>query len=186
MVQDGVEWFGDTLTRQVMWALARTSWNAHHHLADSRMVLGSTGRHHVSGRPVRRLRVHIGSGRCPTSNDGWDSGTVSLTPGLDPISAMSGVLNTQTYYYVFGRLHNQRLGAVERAGDVFYTAGQLVNEHTSSRAGRSQRYQSICYNPDMNQYLLCSSMGKWPTGRESATTFLNGNGEKIARSLHRR
>ncbi len=175
MLRENVKWFGETLTRQVNVTFGPNPpgvptiiWPT------SGMVLGSNRPDiRFQGAPSDGYEVHIGSYNTPASNDGWDSGFVSLNPGAEPIMAMSGALNAQVYYYVFVRLHNPNGWSPWTAcGHWFNTAGELVNDpnFVAGVAG-AQRDHYACYNPDRNEYLI--------------TYFDSGKGKPSVISYHR-
>ena len=78
------------------------------------MILGSNRPDiRFQGDPSDGYQVHISVYNSPVSGSGWDSGFVSLNPGLNSISAMSGVLNPQTSTSLCPSAQPQRLGALD-------------------------------------------------------------------------
>ena len=183
MLREGVQWFGDTLTKQVSVTFGPSppgaptiTWPTHG------MILGSNRPDIIfQGDPSDGYEVHIGTHNTPESTDGWDSGFVSANPGPDPVMAASGVLNVQTNYFVFVRLHNTNgWGPWAGYGNNFYTAGQLPDDpyFIAGQYG-SQWQHTICYNPDRNEYLVCYFDNS--KGKDSVISYcrLDGTGTKI-------
>jgi hypothetical protein len=158
MLQENVQWFGDVVTKVVNVTFGPNPPGAPTISWPTRgMILGSNRPDvKIQGDPADIYEVHIGSLDTPTSNDGWDSGQVSVTPSNQTISAASGVLNTRAYYYVFARLHNPRgWGPWSAFGCSIYTDGQLLNEpYDVAGPIGGQWVHTICFNPDRNEYLV--------------------------------
>ena len=179
VIKEGVGAFGDTCMKQVVCAFGPNApgtptilWPTHG------MTIGSNRPDiMIQGDPCDGYEVHIGTADAPESNDGWDSGIVSLNPGPGPdsIAAMSGVLNTQAYYYVFARLRNTHgWGPWSAAGDVFYTAGQLLDDPYIIAASGLEWWESVAYNPDRNEYCIT-----WQNGYVIHWRRLDGTGAMI-------
>ena len=187
MLRENVEWFGETLTRQVNVSFGPTPPGAPTIIwPTSGMILGSNRPDiRFQGDPSDGYQVHISSYNSPTSGSGWDSGFVSLNPGPDPISAMSGVLNVQAYYYIFARLHNPNgWGPWTACGHWVYTAGQLVNDpYFVAGSSGSQWQHTACYNPDRNEYLICYYDNS--KGKASVISFyrLDGTGARLGTEM---
>ena len=81
-----MEWFGDTLTRQVNVSFGPTPPGAPTIIwPTSGMVLGSN-RPDISfqGDPSDGYQVHISLYNSPVSGSGWELRVGNLNPGLDP------------------------------------------------------------------------------------------------------
>ena len=181
MVQENVEWFGETLTLQVQVGFGPDLPPAPTISSPlAGMTLGSN-RPDITWTtvPIDAYEVHIGSANDPSSAGGWDSGQVGMSTLTN--STMSGPLAPQAWYYVFVRLHNTNgWGPWSEHTHYFYVAGELINNpYLIADPDGAQWQHTMCYNPDRNEYLIAYMDGHANTRGVISYYRLDGTGTKI-------
>ncbi|GMU20751.1 MAG: hypothetical protein AMXMBFR13_08470 [Phycisphaerae bacterium] len=156
MVQEHVEWFGETHTRDIVVGYGpdvpttpAMTWPL------PNATVGSN-RPDITWAPVPHdaYEVHICLQNDPNAlTGGWSSGVQYVSQVTT--TAMSGPLAPGTWYYAFVRLHNPNGWSAWTPGRRFYVAGEFLNEPywVGDDVG-SQWPHTLCYNPDRNEYLL--------------------------------
>jgi hypothetical protein len=165
MVQEGVEWFGETVAKQVVVTFGpdlppvpTITWPA-----SPGAVVGSNRPDILWWTmPINGYEVRIGPFNDPTyapsPADGWDSGGVSISSLTN--STMSGPLVAQRWYYVFVRFRNSNgWGPWSAPNRYFYVGGEWLNEpYLLTPQSDRQDDSSIAFRPGLNagqsQYLV--------------------------------
>ncbi len=165
MVREGVEWFGETLVKEVQATFGPDSPPAPAIIWPSQRgaMIGSNRPDIVwHTTPCNGYEIHIGPHNDPSEHlspaDGWDSGPVDIFSLTD--TAMSGPLTPQRSYYVFVRLRNTNgWGPWSPPNRYFYVGGEWLGEPFLVRPqGDRQDDSSIAFRPDPDshesQYLV--------------------------------
>ena len=186
MIQEGVGWFGATLSKRVI-----VSWAAK--VPDAPTVsFPASGEVFMSNRPDITwndiandgCEVHICTANSPDSGVVWNSGYVDK---LQATSYIPGALPTQKILYIFVRLHNPHgWGKWSKGGHFIYTAGEYPGNpinpqgdayHVEGVTG-FQYPISVCYNPDQNQYMVAYTNRIAGQRWKVSYHIINGDGTK--------
>ncbi|MDO8588331.1 MAG: NBR1-Ig-like domain-containing protein, partial [Armatimonadota bacterium] len=183
MLREGVQWFGDTLTKQVQVTWGPNLPATPTVTSPARGAILGSNRVDIEwvGDPHDAYEVHISSTDNPAAADGWNSGQVWVSGTATATStAESGPLLAERNYYIFVRVRNGNgWSAWSAYNHRVFTSGQLLNDPYYVAGNGSQWQHTMCYNPNRNEYLIAYMDAK-PSQRSVISYYrLDSTGAKI-------